>query len=130
MKLWKVAPLDKNEANVIQNQYHLPGIIAMLLQIRGITTAREIEDFLYNDSEIEPPWEIKDMEQACARVHTAVDQEELICVYGDYDADGVTSTALLYSYLEAIGARVMYYIRAHRPSALAGTVSAHRPPRW
>lgn len=110
MKLWKVAPLDKNEANVIQNQYHLPGIIAMLLQIRGITTAREIEDFLYNDSEIEPPWEIKDMEQACARVHTAVEQEELICVYGDYDADGVTSTALLYSYLEAIGARVMYYI--------------------
>ena len=82
----------------------------MLLQIRGITTAREIEDFLYNDSEIEPPWEIKDMEQACARVHTAVEQEELICVYGDYDADGVTSTALLYSYLEAIGARVMYYI--------------------
>lgn len=82
----------------------------MLLQIRGITSAREIEDFLYNDSEIEPPWEIKDMEQACARVHTAVDQEELICVYGDYDADGVTSTALLYSYLEAIGARVMYYI--------------------
>ncbi len=82
----------------------------MLLQIRGITTSREIEDFLYNDSEIEPPWEIKDMEQACARVHTAVEQEELICVYGDYDADGVTSTALLYSYLEAIGARVMYYI--------------------
>ena len=36
--------------------------------------------------------------------------EELICVYGDYDADGVTSTALLYSYLEAVGARVMYYI--------------------
>ncbi|MBQ1309222.1 MAG: single-stranded-DNA-specific exonuclease RecJ [Ruminococcus sp.] len=110
MKLWKVAPLDKNEANAIQNQYHLPGIIAMLLQIRGITTAQEIEDFLHNDTEIEPPWDIKDMEKACVRVHEAIAQEELICVYGDYDADGVTSTALLYSYLEAVGAHVMYYI--------------------
>ena len=82
----------------------------MLLQIRGITTAQEIEDFLHNDTEIEPPWDIKDMEKACVRVHEAIAQEELICVYGDYDADGVTSTALLYSYLEAIGARVMYYI--------------------
>ena len=102
MKLWKVAPLDKNEANAIQNQYHLPG--------SGITTAQEIEDFLHNDTEIEPPWDIKDMEKACVRVHEAIAQEELICVYGDYDADGVTSTALLYSYLEAVGARVMYYI--------------------
>ena len=50
------------------------------------------------------------MEKACVRVHEAIAQEELICVYGDYDADGVTSTALLYSYLEAVGARVMYYI--------------------
>ncbi len=82
----------------------------MLLQIRGITTAQEIEDFLHNDTEIEPPWDIKDMEKACVRVHEAIAQEELICVYGDYDADGVTSTALLYSYLEAVGAHVMYYI--------------------
>lgn len=110
MKLWKVAPFDKNQANAIQNQYHLPGIIAMLLQIRGITTAQEIDDFLHNEDEIAPPWEIKDIDQACMRVHTAIEQDEFICVYGDYDADGVTSTALLYSYLEAIGARVMYYI--------------------
>lgn len=82
----------------------------MLLQIRSITTAQEIEDFLHNDTEIEPPWDIKDMEKACVRVHEAIAQEELICVYGDYDADGVTSTALLYSYLEAVGAHVMYYI--------------------
>ena len=82
----------------------------MLLQIRSITTAQEIEDFLHNDTEIETPWDIKDMEKACVRVHEAIAQEEFICVYGDYDADGVTSTALLYSYLEAVGARVMYYI--------------------
>ena len=46
----------------------------MLLQIRGITTAQEIEDFLHNDTEIEPPWEIKDIEQAAARVRQAIEQ--------------------------------------------------------
>ena len=110
MKLWTVAPLDKNEAKAIQTRYQLPGIIAMLLQIRRITSPEEIEDFLYNDSQIASPLEIRDMDKACARVKSAIENGESICVYGDYDADGVTSTALLYSYLEAVGACVMYYI--------------------
>ena len=110
MKLWTVAPLDKNEAQEIQTKYGLSGIIAMLLQIRNIKTKEEIEDFLYNDSYIASPFEIIDMDKACARVRSAIENEEFICVYGDYDADGVTSTALLYSYLDAVGANVMYYI--------------------
>ena len=110
MKLWTVAPLDKGEATSIQTNYKLPGIIAMLLQIRNITTFDEIDDFLNNDSRIASPFEIKDMDKACERVRSAIDNDEFICVYGDYDADGVTSTALLYSYLEAVGANVMYYI--------------------
>ncbi len=110
MKLWKVAPLNKKEAIAIQGDYGLPGIIAMLLQIKNIKTEAEIRDFLYNESEIASPFEIKDMDRACARVKTAIESGEKICVYGDYDADGVTSTALLYSYLEAVGADVMYYI--------------------
>ena len=40
----------------------------------------------------------------------AVDQYDLICIYGDYDCDGVTSTTILYNYLESMGANVMYYI--------------------
>ena len=82
----------------------------MLLQIRGITSDVEIEDFLYNDSVIADPMEIRDMDKAAARVRQAIDSGEAICVYGDYDADGVTSTALLYSYLETVGANVTYYI--------------------
>ena len=123
MKLWNVAPLDRNEANRLQNQYGLPGIIAMLLQIRHITTQEEIADFLQNDSEIDSPFTIKDMDKACARVRAAIDNGEFICVYGDYDADGVTSTALLYSYLEAAGAHVMYYI----PSREAEGYGMHIP---
>ncbi len=110
MKLWTVAELNKAEATKIQNEYELPAIIAMLLQIRNIKTKEEIEDFLYNDSEIASPFEIKDMDKAVDRIKRSLDNCELICVYGDYDADGVTSTALLYSYLETIEANVMYYI--------------------
>ena len=110
MKLWTVAHLDKKEATEIQSKYELPAIIAMLLQIRNIKTKEEIEDFLFNDSQIASPFEIKDMDKAVERIKIALDRCELICVYGDYDADGVTSTALLYSYLETIGANAMYYI--------------------
>lgn len=50
------------------------------------------------------------MDKAVERINKALDCGEPICVYGDYDADGVTSTALLYSYLETIDANAMYYI--------------------
>ena len=110
MKLWTVANLNKDEAKALQNTYGLPGIVAMLLQIRQITTREEIVDFLQNDSKLASPFEIRDMDKACERVRAAIENNEFICVYGDYDADGVTSTALLYSYLDAVGAHVMYYI--------------------
>ena len=110
MKPWSVAKLDKTKAGEIQSRYELPAIVAMLLQIRNITTKDEIEGFLYNDSFIADPFEIKDMDKAVERINKALDCGEPICVYGDYDADGVTSTALLYSYLETIDANAMYYI--------------------
>ena len=124
MKLWTVAPLDKGEATSIQTNYKLPGIIAMLLQIRNITTFEEIDDFLNNDSRIASPFEIKDMDKACERVRSAIDNDEFICVYGDYDADGVTSTALLYSYLEAVGANVMYYIPSRETEGYGMNIAA------
>lgn len=110
MKNWIVSQIDKNEAKRIQNEYGLPPILAMLLQIRGITKREEVEDFLQNDSMIASPFEIKDMKKGADRILSAIDSGELICVYGDYDADGVTSTALLYSYLETACANVIYYI--------------------
>lgn len=110
MKNWIVSEINKDEAKKIQTEYGLPPILAMLLQIRGITKREEIEDFLQNDSVIASPLEIKDMQKGADRILTAIDNSEPICVYGDYDADGVTSTALLFSYLETVGANAMYYI--------------------
>ncbi|MCH5297640.1 MAG: single-stranded-DNA-specific exonuclease RecJ [Ruminococcus sp.] len=110
MKLWTVAPLNKQEANEIQSKYDLPSIIAMLLSIRGINTREAIENFLGDDSQLASPFEIKDMDKAVNRIRRAIEECEPICVYGDYDADGVTATTLMYSYLETVGANAMYYI--------------------
>ena len=134
MKLWHIASLDKAEALKIQNENKLPPIIATLLQIRGIRTQEEVQDFLYNVSDIADPLEIRDMEKAAERVRRAIEEGEKICVYGDYDADGVTSTALLYSYLEAVGAepRSLTPIpsASTRSSPITTPRSATCPKRW
>lgn len=110
MKKWSVSQLNKEKAAAICEQYNLPMLIAMLLSVRGITSKDDIEDFLFNESTLFDPFEIKDMDKAVLRIRQALDNFESICIYGDYDADGVTSTALLYSYLETAGANVSYYI--------------------
>lgn len=112
MKKWNVAKLNKDRAVDISMRHELPMLIAMLLDIRGITSDEEIHDFLYNDSELSDPFDAKDMEKAADRIKQAIEDYEKICIYGDFDADGVTSTALLYSYLEDVGANVMFYIPA------------------
>lgn len=110
MKQWSIAKLNKERASAIANDYELPPIIATLLDIRNIVTEEDINNFLYNETDIDNPFEMKDMDKAVKRIKEAIETGERICVYGDYDADGVTSTALLFSYLDAIGADVIYYI--------------------
>ncbi len=112
MKKWTVAQLNKDRALAISTKHELPMLISMLLDIRGITSDDDINQFLYNDSVLSDPFEAKDMQKAVDRIVTAIENYEKICVYGDFDADGVTSTALLYSYLDAVGANVMFYIPA------------------
>lgn len=110
MKQWSIAKLNRENAKTISERFNLPPIVSALLDIHGIVTEQEINNFLFNESDIDNPFEIIDMDKAVERIKKAVEEGERICVYGDYDADGVTSTALLYSYLETAGADVMYYI--------------------
>lgn len=110
MKKWVIRKLNKENAVAISQRYDLPMLIAMLLDIRGITDEEDIVDFLSNETLTASPFDIKDMDKAVERIQRAIESCERICVYGDFDADGVTSTALLYSYLSDIGADAMYYI--------------------
>ncbi len=110
LKSWQVNNLDKQEAVNIADKYGLPHILAMLLQIRGATTTEEIQSLIGDNEFEESPFDIIDMEKAVNRIKRAINDFERIAVYGDYDADGVTATAILYSYLETVGADVMFYI--------------------
>lgn len=110
MKKWTVSELDKNKVRELSTKYGLPVFTSMLLTIRGICEPDEIEKFLSSGNELSDPFEIKDMDKAAERIKQAVVGYEKICVYGDYDCDGVTSTAILYSYLESVCADVIYYI--------------------
>lgn len=110
MKQWNVAKFDKSATGELAQKCGLSPFLAMLLSIRGFDTEEKVRDFLSDEPIIANPFEIKDMDKAVKRITKALDNFERICVYGDYDADGVTSTTLLYSYLETIEANVMYYI--------------------
>lgn len=124
MKKWSVAKLNKERAVAISQQYDLPMIIAMMLDIRGIVTEQQIQDFLFNETDFEDPMLVKDMDKAVDRIREAIENFEKICVYGDFDADGVTSTALLYSYLEDTGANVMFYIPSRESEGYGMNIEA------
>ncbi|KRN03783.1 single-stranded-DNA-specific exonuclease RecJ [Holzapfeliella floricola DSM 23037 = JCM 16512] len=82
-----------------------------ILENRGIVSKEAIADWL-NPSEdsIYSPFLFSDMQKAVDRIHQAIDSQELITVYGDYDADGITSTTILVETLEVMGANVNYHI--------------------
>ena len=107
---WEVRPLDKDRAAALAQAYHIPFFLAMLMNIRGFDGAEEIESFLGAGTPLTDPFLLKDMDRAVERITRAIDAMEKIAVYGDYDADGVTSTSMVYSYLETRGADVLYYI--------------------
>lgn len=111
MKVWSVAKVNKERAIAMASKLEIPPLLAMMLDIRGITKEEDVINFLQENKDFSDPFLMKDMDKAVERITTAVENGEKICVYGDYDADGVTSTSLLYSYLrDSLGADVMFYI--------------------
>lgn len=110
VKNWKVLPLNKENAKKLAQETGLPLFLAMMLEIRGFHTRADVERLLAYDGQSFDPYLLPDMDKAAARVRQAIDNFEKIAVYGDYDADGVTATSVLFSYLQTCGADVMYYI--------------------
>ena len=95
----------------IAKENGISDLLACLLINRGICGHEEISAFLHPGPEqLNDPFLLDDMQAAVSRIQTAVAQNERICVYGDYDADGVCATAMLASYLRALGADVSHYL--------------------
>lgn len=107
-KRWERYPAAP--ADFIDNSPEHP-ILLQILYNRGIRQAEQIASFLDGaDAVQENPFRLKDMNRAAQRILRAIEAGEAICVYGDFDADGVTATALLVSALQRAGAEVGGYI--------------------
>ena len=109
-KRWVVADGDRDLAREIAEECDVDSLVALILVARGLRDPFEVEEFLSEDQQLGDPMEMVDMDRAVERIRRAMAQGEKICVYGDYDADGVTSTAMLYTYLKRKGAAVSYRV--------------------
>lgn len=82
-------------------------LFSVLLYNRGYRSAEAAQHFLrFEEADFHDPYLLKDMDRAVERVFKAIENDEKICVYGDYDVDGVTSVSMLYLYLCELGADV------------------------
>ncbi len=109
-KKWVVRSADKEKATLLSEKFNIDPFIAYMLTARGMDDDLTVSSFLSDSYETVSPFRFADMEEAAFTIGDAVDYGEKICVYGDYDCDGVTSTALLVSYLRSEGADVFAYI--------------------
>ena len=91
---------EEKYRSVLAAQQKEAGLLAGILAARGITDPAEALTLLAGEEELSDPMLLTDMDKACERILRAIDGGETIVVFGDYDVDGVTATALLYQHLK------------------------------
>jgi single-stranded-DNA-specific exonuclease len=108
---WRILPADEGKVQSLQQALRIHPAICRILVHRGIDTFDAAKDFFRPrlDS-LHDPWLMKDMEKAVDRIIKAIDTGEKILVYGDYDVDGTTSVAVMYSFLKQQNANADFYL--------------------
>lgn len=110
-KKWQIYQTDENKVKGIQEKYKINKLLATILVNREITEKSQIEKFLNpKRNDFYNPYEMPDMEKAIERIIKAIENNEKIIIYGDYDVDGITSVTVLKSFLEERGIHVSEYI--------------------
>lgn len=109
-KKWIIEDADRDKATSVSEKLNIDPFIAYLLSKRGLCDELSVSEFLSDSVKLSSPFLFFDMDKAAERIKSAIDSGEKICIYGDYDCDGVTATSLLFIFLESMGADVMYYI--------------------
>lgn len=110
-KIWKYIESDKAQVDSISQQFKINPIVAQVILNRGITEKKQISEFLNPDiCNLSDPFLMKDMDKGSERVADAIKNYEYIIVCGDYDVDGITSTAILVHFLRNCGVTADYYI--------------------
>lgn len=109
-KHWEILAIDEKKQLQLKKDLHISSTLANILARKDLDTKKaklflNPETIPYHD-----PFLLKDMNKACSRLATALKNNEKICIYGDYDVDGVSSTALLMLVLSDLGFDINYYL--------------------
>ncbi|MBU8879521.1 single-stranded-DNA-specific exonuclease RecJ [Bacillus sp. FJAT-29790] len=108
---WIVRHPDEEKQNQLVQELNISSLVASLLVNRGLHTVESARYFLFDkEQEFHDPFLLADMDIAVSRIKEAIEKQEPILIFGDYDADGVTSTSVMMITLRELGANVQFYI--------------------
>jgi single-stranded-DNA-specific exonuclease len=110
-KRWRIHAHDADRIAALERAAGIPPVVAHLLLCRGVADTAAAKSFLDPKlADLRDPELLPGCANAAEIVHAAIRDRKRICVYGDYDVDGVTGTALLWQCLKLLGAEASYYI--------------------
>lgn len=110
-KKWEYKDVDEEKVKKIQEKFNVSNLLATVLVNRDITDEKEIEVFLNpTRNDFHDPYLMPDMKIAVERIITAINNQEKVIIYGDYDVDGITSITVLKKFLKTCGLDAGYYI--------------------
>ena len=108
---WKVRAHDTDLVRSIEQGSKVTAVIAQILALRGITHPEQVSSFLdLKMTGFADPFELPGVEKATDTILSAIEQGQKIVIYGDYDCDGMTSTAILSGCIELLGGNVAYHV--------------------
>jgi single-stranded-DNA-specific exonuclease len=107
---WIVRKSDQQKVELLEKELKITPLVASMLINRGLDTPDSARYFLYGQEQFHDPYLLKGMDIAVSRIQEAIDKQEPILIFGDYDADGVSSTTVLMITLKELGANVQFYI--------------------
>jgi single-stranded-DNA-specific exonuclease len=110
-KRWNILTVDDNKAQSLHQSLRIDPVLCKILVQRGIETFEQAKDFFRPQlTQLHSPWLMKDMDKAVDRIVSAINSNEKILVFGDYDVDGTTAVASMYSFLRNRYAHLDFYI--------------------
>lgn len=123
---WTLPKVDEDAARALACAHNLSIPIAQILYARGYTTSQALNAFLFSslEKDVAHPSLLLDAEKAALRILKAIEQQEKILIFGDYDVDGITASSLMLAALMPLGANINYFLPSRQKDGYGLSVDA------